>query len=241
MKRTALFRLLFLIMLLIGLSMAFPLAIALAAGEAVMVRAFGFTMIAVSAICLPLMLATGKQQIRFSSRDGFLLVFLSWVSACLIGAVPLFISGYIPQFSSAVFESVSGFTTTGTTLITDLDLMPRSLIFWRGETHWLGGMGIVVLTVALLPLLGVGGFQLVRAETSGPEKDSKITPKITSAAKILWTLYIALTVLQTLFLRLGGMDWIDAAAYAFSTMATGGFSTRNNSIAGYHSPYIEWV
>jgi trk system potassium uptake protein TrkH len=220
--------------------MAAPLAIALAEGEAVMVKAFGFTMTAVVTVCLGLLFATGKQQIRFSSRDGFLLVFLSWVFACLIGAVPLFLSGYFPQFSNAVFESVSGFTTTGATLITDLDIMPRSLIFWRGESQWLGGMGIVVLTVALLPLLGVGGFQLVKAEAPGPEKD-RLTPKITESAKLLWIMYIVLTAVEALLLLLAGMDWFDAVFYAFSTMATGGFSSRNDSIGFYHSPMIEWI
>jgi trk system potassium uptake protein TrkH len=228
------------IVLLAGLSMVIPLVIALAGQETIMVRAFSLTMIAILALCLPVLAITRKQQIQFSSRDGFLLVFLSWVSACLIGAVPLFISGYIPRFSSAVFESVSGFTTTGTTLITDLDLMPRSLIFWRGLSHWLGGMGIVVLTVALLPLLGVGGFQLVKAETSGPEKD-KLTPKITESAKLLWIMYIAFTALEALLLFFAGMDWFDAVIHAFSTIATGGFSSHNDSIGAFNSPLIEWI
>jgi trk system potassium uptake protein TrkH len=238
MKR--IFRLLSLIMLLVGISMIAPLGIALTEGEASMVKAFGFTMAGLIALCVPILLISRKQQIQFSARDGFLLVFLSWVSACLIGAVPFFISRYIPEFSSALFESVSGFTTTGTTLITDLNIMPRSLLFWRGETHWLGGMGIVVLTVALLPLLGVGGFQLVKAETPGPEKD-RLTPKITETAKLLWIMYMVLTAVEALLLMLAGMGWFDAVLHSFSTMATGGFSSRNESIAAFHSPLIEWI
>ncbi|MDR1929569.1 MAG: TrkH family potassium uptake protein [Treponema sp.] len=171
---------------------------------------------------------------------GFLLVFLAWVFACLLGALPYFLSGYIPNFTDAVFESVSGFTTTGASVLKDIEILPKPLIFWRAMTHWLGGMGIVVLTVALFPLLGAGGFQLLKAEAPGPDVD-KIVPRITGTAQILWLLYIGLTAIQTLLLMLFGMDWFDAAVHAFSTMATGGFSSRNNSIAYYQSPAIEWV
>jgi trk system potassium uptake protein TrkH len=169
-----------------------------------------------------------------------LLVFFAWTAVCLLGARPYYCSGHIPAFTDAVFESVSGFTTTGATVLRDIEALPRPLLFWRALTHWIGGMGIVVLTVALLPLLGAGGFQLVKAETSGPEKE-KIVPRITLAARLLWLLYIALTAAQTLLLVCCGMDWFDAAAHAFSTVATGGFSTRNNSLAYYNSPAIEWV
>jgi trk system potassium uptake protein TrkH len=144
------------------------------------------------------------------------------------------------RYADAVFESVSGFTTTGATVLPDLEILPRSLHLWRGMTHWLGGMGIVVLIVALAPLLGVGGFHLLKAETTGPMKE-KFTPKITSTAKILWLIYVGLTVIMTALLRLGGMDWLDAAFHAFSTLGTGGFSTRNAGVAAWNSPYIEWV
>jgi trk system potassium uptake protein TrkH len=167
-------------------------------------------------------------------------VFIAWVLACLAGALPYFLSGAIPGFSNAVFESVSGFTTTGATVLADVEALPRSLLFWRAMTHWLGGMGIVVLTIALFPLIGAGGFQLVKAEAPGPEVD-KIAPRITGTARILWLIYIALTAAQALLLMLFGMDWFDALVHSFSTMATGGFSSRNNSIAHYNSAGIEWV
>ena len=171
---------------------------------------------------------------------GFLLVFLAWAAVCLAGAFPYYCSGYIPSFTGAVFESVSGFTTTGATVLRDIEALPRPLLLWRALTHWIGGMGIIVLTVALLPLLGSGGFQLVKAETSGPDKE-KIVPRISLAARLLWLLYIALTALQTVLLVLCGMDWFDAVTHAFSTMASGGFSVRNDSLAYYSSPAIEWV
>jgi trk system potassium uptake protein TrkH len=175
-----------------------------------------------------------------ANSRGFLLVFLAWIAVCLAGALPYYCSGYIAGFTDAVFESVSGFTTTGATVLHDVEALPRPLLFWRALTHWLGGMGIVVLTVALLPLLGAGGFQLVKAEAPGPEKE-KITPRITLTARILWLLYIALTAIQALLLFCFGMDWFDAIVHAFSTMATGGFSSRNDSLAYYQSPAIEWV
>ncbi|GHV86039.1 Trk system potassium transporter TrkH [Spirochaetia bacterium] len=240
MKRRAMFRLLTLLVSLVALSMAAPLLLALCLGEIAMAKAFGLTMTAALIFSAPVLIATRSQPIRFTASDGFLLVFLAWVGACLLGAVPYYVSQYIPDLTNAVYESVSGFTTTGSSIITDLNVMPRSLIFWRAETHWLGGMGMVVLTVALLPLLGVGGFQLLKAETPGPGKE-RITPKITETAKLLWLMYIILTAVEALFLFLAGMNVFDAVIHAFSTIATGGFSSRNESIAYYQSPSIEWI
>jgi trk system potassium uptake protein TrkH len=220
--------------------MAVPLILAAVRGEGDMVRAFGLTMGPVALGALPVLILTRKQVIRFNASDGFLLVFLCWAAVCLLGAVPYHISGRLPRFSDAIFESASGFTTTGATVIAAPEDMPRSLLLWRAMTHWFGGMGIVVLTVALLPLLGAGGVQLIRAETTGPEKE-KITPKITAAAKILWIFYIALTVIESLLLAAGGMDWFEAVTHSCSTIATGGFSVRNGGIAAYDSPWVEWV
>jgi trk system potassium uptake protein TrkH len=194
-------------------------------------------------VTLPAALLTGKTKSRLSVSQGLLLVCAAWVLSCLLGALPFLLSGVLPRMADAVFESASGFTTTGATVFTDVEVLPRSLLFWRAMTHWLGGMGMVVLTAALVPILGVGGFQLntsFQAESPGPE-GGKITPRITSNAKILWYIYLALTCIQTLLLRLGGMDWFDAVTHAFSTMATGGFSTRNAGIAAWQSPFIEWV
>jgi trk system potassium uptake protein TrkH len=177
---------------------------------------------------------------KITVSRGFLLVFLAWAAACLLGALPYFLSGYIPDFTDAVFESVSGFTTTGATILRNIEILPKPLLFWRALTHWLGGMGIVVLTIALLPLAGPGGFRLLKAETSGPDAD-KIVPRITGTARILWLIYAGLTAVQTLLLAIFGMSWFDALTHAFSTMATGGFSTRNSNIAYYQSPAIEWI
>ena len=173
-------------------------------------------------------------------KKEFLLVFFAWAAVCLLGALPYYCGGYTGSFTDAVFESVSGFTTTGATVLGDIDSLPRPLLFWRALTHWLGGMGIVVLTVALLPLVGAGGFQLVKAETPGPEME-KITPRITLNARLLWLLYIILTAIQALLLFCFGMDWFDAIVHAFSTVSTGGFSSRNGSIACYNSPAVEWI
>jgi trk system potassium uptake protein TrkH len=225
---------------LIALTMLIPLLLGLAYGEGVMVKTFLVCMGTTLIIALPVIFVTRKQKITLSAGDGLVLVFVAWVFTCLVGAVPYYISGYILRFSDAVFESVSGFTTTGASVIIDVEALPRSLLFWRAMTHWLGGMGIVVLTVALFPLLGIEGFLLVKAETSGPESN-KILPKITSTAKILWLIYTLLTVLQSLLLCLGGMNWFDAVIHAFSTVATGGFSSRNGGLATYPSPWIHWV
>jgi trk system potassium uptake protein TrkH len=222
------------------MTMLIPLVMALAWGEAGMILPFLIPALAVLVPALPVIAFTGRGPVRFSAADGFLLVFFAWVLVCLLGAFPYYLSGCIPRFSGAVFESVSGFTTTGASVIPDVERLPRSLLFWRAMTHWLGCMGIVVLTVALLPLLGVGGFQLIKAETTGPEKE-KITPKITETAKILWLIYTSLIVLEIFFLMIGGMDWFDAVTHAFATIASGGFSVRNNSIGAYRSPWIEGV
>jgi trk system potassium uptake protein TrkH len=240
MKRKAIARLLFFLVLFYAFAMIFPLGIAFVLAEYDMVKGFSLTMVLSAAAALPVILATRQQEIRFSASDGFMLVFLAWTAACISGALPYCISGRIPAFTDAVFESVSGFTTTGTSIIGDLEIMPRSLIFWRAETHWLGGMGMVVLTVALLPFLGVGGFQLLRAEAPGPDKE-RITPKITETAKILWLIYIVLTALEAVLLAIFGMSWFDAIVHAFSTMATGGFSSRNQGLAYWNSPAIVWI
>ena len=173
-------------------------------------------------------------------KKHLLLIFLVWLGVCLLGAAPYYFSGYIPNFTDAVFESVSGFTTTGATLLADVEALPCWLLFWRALTNWLGGMGIVLFSATILPLLETGGFQLHKAGTSGPDNE-KIVLRISLAARILLLLYISLTALQVLLLFFFGMNWFDAITHAFSTMSTGGFSTRNASIAYYNSPAIEWV
>ena len=177
---------------------------------------------------------------KITHKDGFLFVTLSWAMASFIGALPYYISGAIPQFTDAYFEAMSGFTTTGATILSNIEAMPVSLLFWRSLTHWLGGMGIVVLTVAVLPVLGIKGLQLIVAEAPGSKVD-KLTARVTETAKILWIIYFVLTVIVTILLLIGGMPLIDAVTHAFSTVATGGYSIKSGSIAYYNSAYIEAV
>jgi len=181
-----------------------------------------------------------KKDNILGPREGFLLVSLSWVFASFIGALPFVFSGAIPAYTNAFFETMSGFTTTGASILTDIESLPMGILFWRSMTHWLGGMGIVVLTVALIPLLGVGGTKLLKAEAPGPSED-RITPKITETAKILWSIYVAFTVIETTLLIIGGMNLFDALTHTFGTLATGGFSTRSASIGAFNSSFIHIV
>ena len=184
-------------------------------------------------------LKSNKKQI-LSSKDGFLMVALSWLSASAVGALPFYFTDCIPSFTNALFETMSGFTTTGASILTDIESIPKSLLFWRSLTHWLGGMGIVVLTVAILPVLGIGGLQLIKAEAPGPSID-KITPRIKETAKILWLIYLGLTVTETFLLMIGGLDLFEALTHTFGTLATGGFSPNNTSVGFYNSPYIDII
>lgn len=175
-----------------------------------------------------------------SKRDGYLIVTLGWISMAAFGSLPFIISGYIPNPADAFFETMSGFTTTGATILKDIEALPQALIFWRSMTQWIGGMGIIVLTIAILPILGIGGMQLFVAESPGVSPD-KLHPRITETAKRLWFVYFLLTMIEATLLHLGGMSLFDAVNHSFTTMATGGFSPRNASIAAYDSPYIHYV
>lgn len=181
-----------------------------------------------------------RVPIELSRRDGFGIVTFGWLAAGLAGALPYLFSGVISQPASAVFESVSGLTTTGASVLTDLENIPRGILFWRALTHFFGGMGVLILCVAIIPFLGVGGMQIYRAEMPGPSKD-RLTPRIATTAKLLWAVYVLLCLLQAGLLMLGGMDLFDAVCHAFATMATGGFSTRTASIGDFNSVYIETV
>lgn len=173
-------------------------------------------------------------------REGFAVVAFGWLSVGLLGALPFWISGQIPSFTDAAFESISGFTTTGASILTDIESRSHGVLFWRALTHWLGGMGIVLLAVAILPLLGVGGMQLFRAEVPGPVAE-RLTPRIRETAKLLWAVYFLLTVLEIASLMLAGMGPFDAVCHSFATMATGGFSNHNASVGGYATPAVEWI
>lgn len=180
-----------------------------------------------------------KKKQRLPMRLGFLVVALSWLFSCLLGSIPFMISGYIPSFFDAFFESVSGFTTTGASILSSVEALPFSLNIWRAEMHWLGGMGIVAITVALMPLLGIGGFQLIKAETTGPDK-GKITPKIRETAKKLWIFYVILTFLQVILLLFAKMSFTEAVFHSFATLGTGGFSMKNSGLASY-SASAQWI
>jgi len=181
-----------------------------------------------------------RQSLRL--RDGFVIVVMFWVVLGLFGAIPLMLST-APHLRAvdAVFESISGLTTTGATVITGLDYLPRSILFYRQQLQWLGGMGIIVLAVAILPMLGIGGMQLYRAETPGPMKDNKLTPRITETAKALWYIYLGLTTICALAYWLAGMELFDAVAHSFSTIAIGGFSPYDESMGYFDSPMIKIV
>ncbi len=182
-----------------------------------------------------------RGDINLSRRDGFGIVTFGWISATLFGSLPYILSGVIPHPVAAIFETMSGFTTTGASVLNRLEDIPRGIHFWRALTHWFGGMGVLVLCVAILPFLGVGGMQIYRAEMPGPSKD-RLTPRITTTAKLLWGVYALLTIVETLLLRfVGGMNWFDALCHTFGTMATGGFSTRSASVGAYDSWVIDAI
>ncbi len=200
----------------------------------------GFVLLLVTGFLLYLPVRHHKKELRL--RDGFLVVVLFWGMLGIAGGLPLYLSGiYNISVTDAVFESISGLTTTGATVIVGIDNLPHSILFYRQELQWLGGMGIIVLAVAVLPMLGIGGMQLFRAETPGPVKDSKLTPRITETAKALWYIYLGLTLSCCLAYWLAGMSWFDAVAHAFSTVAIGGFSTHDASMGHFDSTAIELI
>jgi trk system potassium uptake protein len=177
---------------------------------------------------------------EFAVREGFAVVTFGWAAFALFGALPYLLTGSIPSVIDAVFETMSGFTTTGATILTDIEALPPSILFWRALTQWLGGMGFIVLSLAILPMLGVGGMQLFKAEMPGPTAD-RLKPRIQDTAKLLWGVYVLLTTVQVLLFMFGGMNFFDAISHAFTTLASGGFSTRNASIGAFESAYIDWV
>ncbi|MAT54869.1 MAG: potassium transporter [Saprospirales bacterium] len=177
---------------------------------------------------------------KIARRDGFLIVASGWLAMVSFGTLPYLLSGAIPSFTDAFFETMSGMTTTGASILTDIEAQPEGILFWRSLTQWIGGMGIIVLTVAIFPLLGIGGVELFTAEAPGPTSD-KIHPRIQETAKRLWLIYVGLTALQALLLKLAGMSFYEAINHALTTMATGGFSTRNASIAAFESPVIQYI
>lgn len=175
-----------------------------------------------------------------SIRDGFAIVTLGWVAVAVFGSLPFLLTGSIPSPTSAFFETMSGFTTTGATVVSSIDVLPRGIVLWRSQTQWMGGMGIIVLSVAILPLLGVGGMQLLQAEIPGLAPD-RIRPRVRQTAALLWVVYAILTAAEAVLLLFGGMTGFEAVNHALTTMATGGFSTEDASIGAFGSPYLHYV
>ena len=189
---------------------------------------------------VPWLLTRRQSGKELSSRDGYLVVTFGWLLMSFTGSLPYLLSGAIPTYPNAFFESMSGFTTTGATILANIEEVPKGILFWRSLTQWIGGMGIIVLAVAILPILGIGGMQLFQSEAPGISPD-KLKPRIRDTAKRLWIIYISLTLTETVLLMLGGMSFYDAINHGLTTMATGGFSPKNASIAFYDSPYLQYV
>ncbi len=201
--------------------------------------AFLLTIILTATIGI-LLASKKKVHSRIIARDGFAIVTFGWICASLLGALPLYIAGNTNTYIDALFEIVSGFTTTGSTIMTNVEMLPQGTLFWRSFTHWIGGMGILVFTLALLPTIGIQGFQIFKAESPGPVT-GKIAPRLKDTAKILYTTYIIITLIQVVLLRVGGMSFFDSFVFTFGTVGTGGFAPYNNSVAAYPSTYIHIV
>lgn len=226
--------------IVVSLSMGWPLFWAIRDGTPD-ARSFTISMVLGATLSALLFVAGRSGNYReMGTKDGFLVVGLTWLVASLIGALPYYLHGCTPSFAGAFFEAVSGFTTTGATVLADIEACPRGILFWRSLTHWLGGMGIIVLSLALLPFLGVRGFALYKAEVPGPVTE-KMTPRIHQTALYLWGIYMTLTLAESVFLMFGGMNFFESVTHSFSTIATGGFSPLNRSIGQYGSLYFETV
>ena len=190
---------------------------------------------------MSLMFTTRGHRKELKKREGYIIVTFGWIFMALSGTLPYVLSDAIPDFTNAFFETMSGYTTTGATILSDIEVIPRGILFWRSLTHWIGGMGIIVLAIAILPLLGIGGMQLFVAEAPGPSAD-KLKPRITDTAKRLWLIYVSYTIAETILLRVAGMGLFDAANHALSTLSTGGFSTKNASVAYWNDqPLIQYI
>jgi trk system potassium uptake protein TrkH len=228
------------LVMFLGLSMALPLAVGIYYQDGSPPAIF-HAMVASVAAGLGLHLGVRRHRMEtINQREGMAIVALGWTLVGLFGALPFYFADGVHAFTDALFESVSGFTTTGASILTDIEALPRGLLFWRSFIQWLGGMGIIVLSVAILPFLGVGGMQLYKAEVPSPVPD-KLKPRIRDTALIMWKVYALLSAVQVVFLLIGGMSLFEAVCHTFTTMPTGGFSTRNASMAAYDSVYLDTV
>ncbi|NDB02750.1 MAG: TrkH family potassium uptake protein, partial [Flavobacteriaceae bacterium] len=188
-----------------------------------------------------IMWITRNHRKEIQKKEGYIIVAFGWFFMALIGTLPYLLTSAIPNFTDAFFETMSGFTTTGASILSDVEALPQGVLLWRSITHWIGGMGIIVLAIAILPLLGIGGMQLFAAEAPGPGTD-KLHPRITDTAKRLWLIYFGYTAAETIFLKLAGMSFFDALNHSMSTLSTGGFSTKNASLAHWNdTPLIQYI
>ena len=188
-----------------------------------------------------LMVGTKNHRKEMNKREGYIVVAFGWIVMALSGSLPYLLTSTIPQFTSAFFETMSGYTTTGATILNDIEVVPKGVLFWRSTTHWIGGMGIIVLAIAILPLLGIGGMQMFAAEAPGPSAD-KLHPRITDTAKRLWLIYFGYTTAETILLKVAGMSFFDALNHSMCTLSTGGFSTKNASVAYWNGqPIIQYI
>ncbi len=229
------------LLVLLGVSMALPLVVDLYYHEQaylIFLESMGITM----TVGVLLILFSKKQEFddHINQKEGMTTVALAWSLVSIFGALPFYLSPDFILFSDAVFESVSGFTTTGSSVMANIEGATKSLLFWRSLIQWIGGMGIIVLSLAILPFLGVGGIQLYNAEVPSPVPD-KLTPRLSDSAKILWMVYVLFTFIEIVFLLAGGMSFYESMCHSFTTMPTGGFSPKNASIANYDSTYFEYV
>ncbi|MFQ5671994.1 MAG: TrkH family potassium uptake protein [Nitrospinales bacterium] len=247
MNLKAVFNVVGILLILLAAILLLPVGVSLYYRQAALDGYFSET--AAFSLTLAVALATGLGLWKFlpsgvetlRDREGFVIVSFSWISISLFGALPYYLSGVCPEFIDAYFESMSGFTTTGATILRDIDPLPRGILFWRNLTQWLGGMGIIMLSLAIFPALGIGGFHLFKAEVPGGGAVERMQPRLAETAKILWKVYLTLTGIEILLLRFGGMGWFDAVCHTFSTVATGGFSPHTASVAAFNSIYIESV
>jgi len=226
-------------LLAIAATMAFPIAWGALGGHGG-VRPLVFSAFLTAAVGGSLRAALPRPERELRQREALMFVILAWFAAAAFGSLPFLWSGYFTGVTDAFFEAASGFTTTGATILTHVEVLPQPIQLWRCFSHWLGGMGIVLLGIAILPLVGHGGMQLYRAEFSGA-KSEKLKPRIAETAIALWKLYVAFTAAEVVALRVAGLTWFEALCHSFSTLGTGGYSTRTASIAGFHSPAVEWI
>jgi len=235
MNYKMMFKVLGYILLIIAMAMLPPLIISIITGQS---DTFAFLIsISVTGIIGFGLKSIPTKKNVIKVKEGLVIVTLGWLFASLFGALPFYLSGSVPTIVDAFFETVSGFTTTGATIITDIEVLPYGILFWRSFSHWIGGMGILVVAVAVLPMIGAGGFHIFKAESPGPIAD-KIVPRMKDTAKILYSTYIVITLAEFILLMFGGMTPFEAIVHTFATLGTGGFSTRNGSIGAFNSSYI---